>query len=100
MLYYVSEEGRTVTITEGQCRVQPEALAGSPLEHGHIIQLDVSEHVRLHPNEQPLRDILDHYATEDEGRSISNTYDHSLLRADSVDGMLQAFYDVLEGELL
>ena len=69
MLYYVSEEGRTVTITEGQCRVQPEALAGSPLEHGHIIQLDV-------------------------------TYDHSLLRADSVDGMLQAFYDVLEGELL
>ena len=81
--------------------VQEEDPTGSLVEHSRDIrefaQLDVGEDV--YADEKPPQVAVDHDHTGTKRRSTLNTYHHSSLRAGSVNGMLKAIYDVLEGEL-
>ena len=95
-----------MTTIERTCRprrphVQEEDLTGSLVEHSgdvrEFAQLDVGEDV--YADEKPPQVAVDHDHTGTKRRSTLNTYDHSSLRAGSVNGMLEAIYDVLEGEL-
>ena len=84
---HVQEEDLTSSLVREHSRDDMQAFA----------PLDVGEHV--YANERPSQITVGHDATGTRRRSTLNTYDHSSLRAGSVNGMLEAIYDVLEGEL-